>query len=113
VEEPNTRVLIPGIAVAGGSYLLCVIWAGAVSSGFPLIPLAGPFIEAGRAGSFTSGDFTLALLASLGQGIGATLITIGLLKPRQWLEPEVTGPSMSVLPMAPGAQAGASVVGRF
>lgn len=113
VEEPNLRMIVPGAIVAGISYFLNVIWAAAETTGFPLIPLAGPFIEVARRPSFNDTAFTFALITTAGEVIGATLITLGIVLPKQWLERDPKAPSVSVLPMAPGAPAGASLVGRF
>ena len=114
VQEPNMKLIIPGVIVAGVSYFLNVIWAAAELTGFPLIPLVGPFIEVARRPRFDNSAFTFALITTVGEAIGATLITLGIVFPRQWLERDLRAPSVTLVPMlGPGGTTGASVVGRF
>ncbi len=109
VSEANWGTAAGGIATFAGAYLPFAVMGTVKASPLNLIPLIGPIL-AYRA----SGEWFSQVVSVLGIGAdvvaqlaGVTKFIVGLAAPKQWLE------TISFAPTAPGADVGASVVGRF
>lgn len=123
VSEPQWGSVVGGVAAFVGGYGLC---AGiGLAAGRPpgAIPFAGPVILAGQALFAPTGDWAFvavvldiviiaAAAIDLAAQVGGVVLIITGSAPKQRLERDEK-PSVTLVPSAPGAPLGASVVGRF
>lgn len=119
VERKRKGLIIGGAVTFGVTYIISTM-VGAIGqdlqengeSGYDMsamfIPIAGPFIQAGRSDSST-GRWWLVNLG-LGQTAGAIMLYVGLTKPRTLL---VRHDQVSVTPMVGDGATGMMVSGRF
>jgi hypothetical protein len=121
VSEPNSGVMGAGIALFAASYLTFAVIGTASGSPESLIPFVGPILSYRPSthwfSSLTNGLSLIAIgIDVTAQVAGATMLIVGAAVPRRWLERDVTAPTsptISFAPLAPGADVGASVSGRF
>lgn len=123
VSEVRLGLLGGGIAAFAGGYGLSLL-AG-LGTGAPLgaIPLLGPLFVGASWWSPSSGflagfaNFWVVLLVAVdlvAQGAGIVMMSVAGGAPQRWLERNVaTNPVATIVPGAPGAPLGASVVARF
>lgn len=113
VSQPRMRLVVGGIAALAGGHLISVFAALLANQPLGVIPLAGPVILAVQLHDTTGSVSLLAALDVVAQAVGVALLTIGLAGPEQWLERDAAKPHVTLVPSAPGAPLGASLVGRF
>ena len=87
VEKRRTGMVIAGAAMFGASYALSIsLYAESYSfSAWMIVPVIGPFVEAGG-DSFTSGDRFILVLDGLVQAAGLTLFIAGLVAKKRYVE---------------------------
>lgn len=120
-SELNWRLTVTGIAVFTAAYLPFAVIGPATYSPVAAVPFIGPFLAfrptGGFLGVFADAIIVVGIFSAVSAQVSGVIMTIlGLTIPRQWLERDVTKPTtptISFAPMAPGADLGASVVGRF
>jgi hypothetical protein len=118
VETANSVPITIGLVVFVMAYVPWAVIGSMQGNSQNAIPIFGPLISYRAATGWFSGLVNgLALTAIttdvLAQVAGAITFIVGLATPRRWLESNPAGPSISFVPGAAGAPAGASVVGRF
>lgn len=121
VSEARYGLLAGGIAAFAAAYLPFAIIGTAAGSPENVIPFIGPIMafrpQSGWFSGLTNGILVVGIgIDVIAQLAGATMIIVSLAAPKRWLERDVTepaAPTISFAPVAPGADFGASVVGRF
>jgi hypothetical protein len=128
-EEPRWALLAGGVGAFGGGYLLAALVGAYDGTGLGMVPVVGPLLTmvahcnrptsnpAGLAGALVdTGVFVtlgaLSVIETAAQVAGITMFTLSLIKSRKWLE-RSDRVTITLLPVAPGAQAGASLVAHF
>lgn len=111
----NHGLLNAGIITFAVAYLPFAIGAPLAQSPALLIPFAGPLIGYRREVGLVPPAIDVLILAILVTDVvaqvgGAILIFAGAIAPTRWLERDA---QVSLVPMAPGAAFGASLVGRY
>ena len=122
ISQPRMRLVGAGIAALAGGHALSILAAALTSRPLGVIPIAGPAIlavqwwDSSSSGFAGLGNFFILLICGIdfaAQVVGVVLMSMGLAAPEQWLERDVAKPGISLVPFAPGAPLGASLLGRF
>ncbi len=110
----NTGLLNAGIITFAVAWLPFAVGALITRSPLLRIPFAGPLAGYRREGFVSPGIeiliVTILVMDVVAQVGGVTLLLAGAISPTRWLERDAR---ISLVPTAPGAALGASLVGRY